>query len=508
MPLHQGSKPLKRRFPVFELPDIVLDLDAEGSPHVRPFDAHKDGPFQEAQWGYDPVIDEVKRDASLMKQTMRRDLSRLKAATQVPFSGERLSDLDIMTAALMNQSSNVDPDNDSQSRKLDTFKRRDSRLQNDLIRNGIPKAIGRDATHVIPFMLHRRQLALEAIKDPSKRGPSGGDDESDLNRGIAGCRDLAQLRRLCSRIDRPESGVEFSAASIDHVHAHLLVLLQSGEEGTSAADILKFVNNVTINRLSANKELNRSMTLLGLQLASELSLLSCILQYLQICLSMSFITSRDDSSTLTRSHVGMALLAALQRGEATARGTRQQIFTLLTGRGPSSLPPMPCLFGLVAEDHVQRLEVFKLSARLLGELGALRLLMHHWRQRAQQFGITGQPMESGQQLGHEMQDLDEVFAEAFQRCIQVLSGGQTDDISMDLTTVTGNVEKDAGLDLQNINVMEIVHARRETKGSRPSPESIGKPLHIEEIKDAFNEQDMRTSMGRFQKLIERAAIDA
>lgn len=493
---------------MFELPDIVLDLDAEGSSQVRPFDADKDGPLQEARWGYDPIIDEVERDASLMKQAMRRDLNRLKAATQAPFAGTRLSDFDIMAVALMDQSSNLDINNESPAQRFDTKTRRASGLQDDLDRNGIPRAIGRDAIRIIPFMLHRKQLALEALRDSAKRHPSGGSNERDLNSGIAGCKNLAQLRRLYSRIDRPESKVDFSEASIDHVHARLLEFLKSGGEGSTSADILKFVNNVTINRLAANKELNRSMTLFGLQLASDLGLLSSILQYLQICLSMGFITSRDESITLTRSRVGSALLAALQHGETTARGTRQQIFTLLTGRAPDSLAPMPCLFGLIGQDHQQRPDIFKLSARLLGELGALRLLVHHWRQRAHQLGITGQPMESRRQQGHEIEETDTVFVEAFHRCIQLLGGVKADDISVDLTTVTGKVDKDASLDLYNINVVDANLARKGSETPQTPLDSNQKPFSTEDIKDALNKPDMRTSIDCFKRLIERATGNA
>ncbi|KAJ4418839.1 hypothetical protein N0V82_005285 [Gnomoniopsis sp. IMI 355080] len=505
--IRQGSKPLKNRFPAFELPDLVLDLDAEGSRHVRPYDAFRDAPLQESQWGYDPVVDEVREDANLMYHPMRRDLRKLNSATLAPFSGERLSDLDIMAVALMDQSSNLDSNDERPAQRLDTKIRPASKLQDDLDQNGIPRAIGRDAIKIIPFMLHRKQLALEALKDPSKRDPSSANDERGLDIGIANCKDLTQLKRLCSRIARPESGIEFSAASIDHVHARLLKFLRSREEGSTSADILKFVNNLTINRLSANKELNRSMTLFGLQLASELGLLSCILQYLHICLFTGFITSRDDNIALTRSHVGSALLVALQRGECTARGSRQQIFTLITGRGPDDVAPTPCLFGLVAQDHALRPEIFELSVRLLGELGALRLLVHHWRKRVQNMGASGQSMESGRQQGHETHQADEVFVEAFQRCAQVLGSVKADDVSVDLTTVTGDVEKAARLDLQNINAVDFIHARRGSEIPKPSLDSMGKSFSVEDVKDAFNKSDLRTSMGHFQKLIEKAMGD-
>lgn len=491
--LHQGSKPLKRWYPDFELPDVVLDLDAEGSPHVRAFDQSRDGPIQESKWGYDPDLVEVEKEANLMKLAMKRDLNKLKSATEVPFSGLRLSDVDIMAVALMDQPTNLASDSNSPAQRHDTGTRRATKLQSDLDRNGIPRRVAKDATKIIPFMLHRRQLALEALKDPSKRGPYAANDEEDLNFGIASCRDFASLKRLCSRIDRPDSGINFSADATDHVHARLLEFLQSGDEGTSPADILRFINNMTINRLSSNKELNRSMTLFGLQLASDLGLLSCILQYLQICLSTGYLTSQGEGVTLTRSLVAKALLASLERGEGTARGTRQQIFTLLTGRGTDKSKPVPALLDLVTTDHNPEPEIFKLSAGLLGELGALRLLAHQWRQHTQH----------GQQ-GND--DVEEVLVQAFSRCSQVLSGAirEKTSVRLDLIKITGDIERDARLDLQTINAVDAIYASRGANISEDSLAGLKEAFSMDSIKDAFKQPDLRAVMGRLHDLIEKA----
>lgn len=492
--LRQGSKPLKRWYPDFELPDVVLDLDAEGSPHVRAFNPSKDGPIQESKWGYDPDLVEVEKEANLMKLAMKRDLNKLRSATEVPFSGLRLSDVDIMAVALMDQPTNLDFNTNSPAQRHDTGTRRATKLQSDLDRNGIPRRVAKDATKIIPFMLNRRQLALEALMDPSKRGPHAVNDEQDLNFGIASCRDLASLKRLCSRIDRPDSGIDLSADATDHVHARLLEFLQSGDEGTSPADILRFINNMTINRLSANKALNRSMTLFGLQLAADLGLLSCILQYLQICLSTGFLTSQDESVTLTRSLVAKALLASLERGECAARGSRQQIFTLVTGKGTDKSKSVPALLGLFTKDHDPESEIFKLKAGLLGELGALRLLIHQWRQRAQK----------DQQLGND--DIEEVSVQAFSRCSQVLSGaiGEKTSVSVNLTKITGDIEEDARLDLQNINAVDAIYASRGGNISEDSLAALKEAFSVDSIKDAFKEPDMRAVMRRLHELIKKA----
>lgn len=492
-----------KKFPTFELPDVVLDLDAEGSPHVRPYVAKKDGPLQESAWGYDPFIEKLQRKGRSMLHYMKKDLNRLNSVTQAPFSGLVLSDVDIMAVSLMAQPTKLERDSEPTAKSW-----RASALQLDLDRNGIPRIIGKDANKAIPFMLHRKELALAALKDPSKRSSQGDSDEQEVNKSIAMCQNIAQLKRLYSRLDRPESGVEFSPTSIDHVHVRLLEFLRSGAERSTSADILRFVNNLTINRLSANKELDRSMTLFGLQLASDFGLLPCVLQYLQICLFSGFISSRAEGVTLTRSLTASALLAALQRGEGTTRGVRQQIFTLMTGRGSDGLAPMPSLFGLVAEDHEERPEIFELSVRLLGELGALRLLVHHWRQRTKQTRATRQLMENEQQQGQARHEADDVFVQAFLRCTQILGGVKADEIRVDLTKVTGDVEEDAGLDLQNINAMDAIHASRGSEIPKPSSTSLERSCSVDDIKDAFNKPDIRTSMGHLKDLIDKSTEQA
>lgn len=487
--LHEGSKPLKRWYPSFELPDVVLDLDAEGSPHVRAFTVHKDAPLQESKWCYDPSIAEVDKEANLIERSMLKDLSKLRFAAEVPFSGLQLSDVDIMAVALMDQPTNIDSDSNAPAQRHYTETRRTTKLQYDLDRAGIPERLAKDATKTIPLMLNRRQLALEALTDKSKYART---HERDLHYRITRCRDIATLKRLCSRIDRPDSGINFIADATDHVHARLLKFVQSGKEETSPADILRFINNMTINRLSANKELSRSMTLFGLQLAADLGLLSCILQYLQICISVGYLTSQDKSITLTRSLVAKALLAALQRGEGTTRGTRQQIFTLSTGRGTDGSDPAPCLLGLVTKDHEpEEPEMFKRSAGLLGELGALRLLVHQWRQRTPYV-----------QEGHD--DVEEVIVQAFRRCAQVLSGARGANISVDFTRITGNIEEDARLDLQTLNAVDAIDAQRGHNVSEDTLVGFEKAMSVGDIKDAFNRPDLRAVMTRLYKLVEKA----
>lgn len=489
--LEQGTGPTKKSFPVFELPDVVLDLDAEGNPHVRPYEEESDGPSQDSKWGWDPAIPEVEQQARSYLDDMTRDRQLLRHVSSKPFAPESITDHDVMTVALCGKSSVTDlPRHDSPRDAASCRSLELKSLVAALRSNGIPEfIISRDANTVIQFMLHRQQLQTATFEDPSLRAEGEPNDADAFKQSLDQCNQLGSLSRLYSRIDSPLSGFDVGADVIDDVHDGLLRLLRSQDERCTPEHILKFVNNVTIKRMSNNKELNRSMTLFGLQLSSSVGLLPCILQYLQICLSMGFIDEHSEAVSLTRLQVGRSMLAAMERGDAASIGIRQQIFTLLTGRSSEPFLRQPSLFGLAAVNREQRPEVLDLRVTLLGELGALRLLWYQWKQ--------------GQQA--------RTFVRAFRRCAQVLSSAKGGGMGVDTTTATGHVEKDAALDSQTINALGAFHAARGSKVPSASVSGFNEltpkspRTSDDEIEDAFAASNVLQAMRRFKILIDKIA---
>lgn len=479
---------------MFELPDVVLDLDAEGSPNVRPYDEASDGPSQDLKWGYDPAIPEAKRQAFEYGCKMRGEIGRLNKISMTPFNLECITDYDVMAVALFGKSKVKNLVWPASAQDAPTVRKHELRgLGYALHRNGIPRLIiGLDANRVISFMLQRQQLLIAAIQDPSLRAAGQPDYAQAFKKTLSICKHIHHFRKFYSRIDSPSSGVEVGADSIDDVHDGLLKFVRSQDDHCSQEDILKFVNNVTIKRISNNKELNRSMTLFGLQLASSIGLLPCILQYLQICVSLGFVDESSEAISLTRIHTGRSMLAAMEGGDGTAIGTRQQIFTLVTGMSSQFSVRQPSLFGLAAKDRAHRPEVFKTRVALLGELGAVRLLWHQWKKN-QHYGV---------------------FIEAFRRCAQVLASVKGGGVGVDITTTTGHPDQDAALDLQTINTLGAFHSER---GSRIPSKSVSGSNGLilkhpritdEEIRAAFEMPNVLQAMRRFKELIDRIAAPA
>lgn len=488
--LRGGHGPTKKRFPTFQLPDVVLDLDAEESPHVRPYDRETDGPLQDIQWGHDPAVEEARTQASSVHYLLESNNRLMQHAVSRPFKKGHLSDHDLMRVALLGGSSVYDLLTPSASVPRSGWRKK---LLHDLSWNGIPLPILKlEANKVIPFILQRLRLVAAALKDKSLRAPEKtATDDDAFKKNIAECTNVYELSKLCSRIDSTPSGVELGRGCLDELYKTLLRLRQQG--ASSAEDALKLVNNVIIKRLASGKSLNRFIPFLALQLSSSVGLLPCILQHLQICLSLGIIDEAAEANAPTRSQVGRSILTALERGNVTGRGVREQIFTLTLGRGPAGFSPQRSLLGLFPKDHGQEPDEFDVRIRLLGELGAVRLLWHQWRGP----------------------DYD-VFVTAVRRCAQVLSSAGADHPRVDILTVTGHVEQDAALDLRNINALDAIHAARGSKIPRPwlksSKEGVSSEItpqtssiSAEEIISAFNQPILAKAVARLKMLIEKTA---
>lgn len=469
--IEEGTRPTKRKFPTVELPDIVLHLDAENCRHVRPFNRWH-ASQQKARWAKDSVADEVFSRASGLRREMLRDDKLMLNQASRPDTLQSISDYDVLAVALLGGSA-VSP-------SLEDFKMRQEQSQrlrpvtiNSLRENGIPeRVLAGDANKVIPFMIHRQKLA--SIKEEEGDGGGGGGGVEAFTLTIRNFRTLSQLRKLCAARTKVSEQIWKSQAFVDDI-VHTLRSMAP----QPPRDVLKFINNFTIRQLSVNADLNASMSLYGLETASKLNLLAPIVQYLQFCLSQGCI-GKDETSKKTLETVGRGMLIALERGQGTARGTRPELFTLLTGRSLDTSELQSALFGLGRLQMQEDPRIHLIYARLLAELGAIRLLWHAWRG-----------------------DLETVDVTMFIRCVEVLSSAEG-DASVDYTTATGDLEKDAGLDLRTINSLDAYHtsARR---ARAPYPTNFGGSFSPGEVQEACESADIHQAMARFGELISRSA---
>lgn len=466
----------RKKTRILELPEIVLDLDAEDSPYVRPFDTKQDGLAQRLKWAVDPLLDELKEQALLHQRSFDAEAHAMAQAANRPLAPHAISDHDVLTVALLG--AQVPPG---------------TRTYEALRAHGVPQTtLDRGASETIPFMLHRQQLAAQRLTEDANK--DDGTVTASFKAEVYQCKDLPTLRNIFPRVVSPASDNYLGLHALGLIGKQCVKLYPPHdlEERPSSRpghdrllDFPKFVNNVVLGQLLRNRDVHPDMALFGLQLASRHSILPALLQHLQICLSMGFINESTKTHPAVSRKVAGDILTILQQTDTVAVGTRQQLLRLLFGVDPGRPRPPPSLLGLKVDlDRRQNPERHWLRLQLLGQLGALRLL---WRCGAES-------------------DEEEVLVDAFHRFAQLTLGVK----GVDITTTTANdddMANDAVLDLQTMGALDAHRMRvgRDNNDtiSDPSsvPWSVSERLSSQDILAAFREKDISDAMRRFRELM-------
>lgn len=475
---------VKSNLPTFDLPLVVLDLDSEHSPHVRPFN-DEDAAQQKAKWAYDPILPEAEKRVAQLEEDMIQDKDKMDRMLAARYHPYKISDLDVLSVALLGgdatptlQVDQADTPMDQNTLRHDTLLR-DRNLA--LHRNGIPQRIlDRDANTIIHFLLHRQRqepASLETASASLNVGPSG-----TFEAAVKDCRSLNQLKRLCSH-NLSSGQVALTPTSMDYIARWFTDSKFKKSSRNHGQDALKFVNNLTMRQLSGNTGLSPSLSRVGLALAANAALLPAIIQYLHICLSQGFIVGSTEDQPATLGAIGVGILQTLQQGGGSARGTRPELFTLLTGRPLAGSTVQPSLFGSSLRSVGDDPETHRIYVRLLGQLGAYRLLWHSWKNGA----------------GKKMGRYKSVYYSALTRCAEVLRDAKN-VAGLDCTTATGDLERDAELDLQAIDALDAYYA------SPNSPEDpyafhFEKSLPTDEVIEAFQSPDIHRAVALMNDLI-------
>ncbi|KAL1849371.1 hypothetical protein Daus18300_013302 [Diaporthe australafricana] len=486
---HPSRRPRKKKQLAFEMPDVVLDLDAEDSPHVRPFDA-QDEAEQKVKWGFNPVVPEVEERVSELTTDMLTDGTRMRqmlAARHHPF---KISDHDVLSVALLGGDATAPLPADGEA--VDEGARRHNTLLQSRNRalqlNGIPERIqARDPNTIIHFMLHRQQLASASQSSASTSAQAKTTGSDTFERAVHRCKSHAQLERLCSSSMSSGHGA-ISPASLNYI-ADVLETPGKLFYGSNTQQVLKFVNNFTMRQLSTNTGLNSRLSLLGLLMAANLRLLPAVMQYLHICLSQGFIGNAQDKPE-TLSAVGDGILKALEQGQGLARGVRPELFTLLTGRTLAVSTVQPALFGSSVVSSEEDPHTHPIYVQILGQLGAFRLLWHSWRRGADE----------------RMRQYEPYYYRAFIRCAEVLHDAKSIN-GLDCTTATGDLEKDAELDLQAIDALDAQNASSSST-TAPYTWHIETQPSWDEIIEVFESAEIHQAVARIDELVASAPMES
>ncbi|CAK7241799.1 MAG: hypothetical protein STHCBS139747_003270 [Sporothrix thermara] len=164
----------------YEFPTLVIDLDAEGNPDVRPYDEAVDGAVEADKWAdAHASIDALAERLGNFESEIEASKARMLATAARP-TAWRVLDRDIWSAVLrgpQNYKEPVElPDASSGSEE--------SVMANVLHRNGISP---RQTFQQIPLLLHREEEAR-------KNTPAL--TEEQLGTALKGCESLLEARRV------------------------------------------------------------------------------------------------------------------------------------------------------------------------------------------------------------------------------------------------------------------------------------------------------------------------
>lgn len=480
-----GPETATKYAPSFMVPIRVLDLDAEDSPYVRPFDQETDGLEQRLKWAVDPLLEELKAQAILHHREFNQEAAAMSRTTKEPFAPQALSDHDIFKVALLGTSASQGFSKDAPHSTLRP-------IQERLRDQGVPQSIlDQGPVETIPFMLHRQRLAAKNM-DKDARSVNKGNPPELMHLGdeLDRSRNLSELRltalHLSSPLLRPYKGGNVMARlhqCLKQDHYPLEDLEKTCDQPSTVEnwpDFLKFVNNFTISWLLHGHRVRPNMALFALQLASRHGIMPSILQYLQIFLSLKRARALLQSFSAVPPQITRKILVALRQAGNLAVGTRQQLLRLLLDVVPDPTSQHQSLLGSPADYRKRDPERYQLCLQVMGQLGALRLL---WR---------AAPDSD-----------DAALVDAFHRFAQLVSGVK----GLDLTTTGDSAQTDFALDAHNMNTIDAHGAQSTLHGSSSDTpiSDNSERLPSEEIIAAFREQHISDAMRRFRQLIRGAA---
>ncbi|KAH8126642.1 hypothetical protein FP744_10004541 [Trichoderma asperellum] len=390
-PKSPDSIPVRDDF--FEMPDLLLDLDAEDSRFVRPVDEADDLRL-ERKWDVNPKRLAVQDQLKELQMQISESRSKADDILSNPTNIWRLSPHDILSAALRGTPTAVDdiqasvmtPEASRGAKELALG--HDSGLIETLCReNGIPSHALQDNRVLLEWMWLRYKNLKRSMENRSEEplSPAQLSDALKDQTSIVGIRRLVfhSLKSVeVAKTYFPRQKGTDNGPNVSHEirNACLRVLGQHPEMGAAHLEILGFVGNLTA-RLSGN--IRPPLTGLALRLSAEAGVVGAISEWLR----RGFADNTWERYRASSTDVAETLKTLIQQLSSGlyAVHDRQLLFQLLTGIEHDSLSDesfrsLP-LYYLGEQSKVSTDEAYDVYASyimLLGHLGAVRTLWKEW----------------------------------------------------------------------------------------------------------------------------------
>ncbi|KAL2213536.1 hypothetical protein CC79DRAFT_1362347 [Sarocladium strictum] len=416
------KKPENPKF--FEMPDLVIDLDAEDQKGVREFNV-ADEDIARNRWGVnhkreamEGFVSRLESDAAHLRQSWADILAQ-------PSSPWRITPHDLISVALGGVPRDTDATNLRGLGPADD----PAYLQFLCEINGIPKYAIVDDKSVLEWMLIRKEAMEQSVFQQSDQLPSA----ADFFEALQGTSSLLEVRRVIATCSLGSLGNEHNAITgfgqdgnvaiaIEDAIRRILnaVEPESPEMENAIRQAMTIVGNVEINLQSQNPRASALLWAFGSQLAKSHSLVATI-ESIRRCLHAEHELAVPEISNYVANMI-KGLASALEDlykndpGHIYHMTEAPALLEILIGNPyteeherTSSIRSF-----ILQSQHLSldlRLDLYKSYIALLGRLGAVRML---WLEHQQRFLVM-------RVLDVEYRDLASVEAENSQAILAAVS---------------------------------------------------------------------------------------
>lgn len=348
------------------MPNLLLDLDAEGSRHVRPFEA-----ADELAMAQTFSISQRRAEVKLKMKDLERQVLELRSKTEEilknPAHPWRLTRYDLLSAALQcpiaNAMANM-PENQT-IQWIDT--RVNETFESIIEHNGVPAHATENDQHLLEWLL----LRSRALRHHMATGTDKNLTFNDFSAALTATNDLAEIRRITtsylSSIGSQQPKPTFALEVRDAVFATI------AQDPTYTSEALVFMSNIT-RRLKFSKDEADVFVPFTLRLSAMLGNLDATTQWLKH-LSTNGI-SRNMTTAIGDTFYAIQSLNRWIHGSDISE--KQHIFQLITGyNGADGQQPslaLLCRTLLDSQPSPEAVAAYEIYVESLGHLGAANLL--------------------------------------------------------------------------------------------------------------------------------------
>ncbi|KAI1807937.1 hypothetical protein F4811DRAFT_376282 [Daldinia bambusicola] len=451
--------------PRFELSELLLDLDAENSPYVRPFDEHIDGTTRTPKEQRRREIRPIRKLAGRLQNLSKKYERQFAETASSKFSVWRITNYDILAVVLR----------DPLKKKPSLYENYAMNKKNSLFdRNGIPYNVLDSPAKTVAYMLHRQKIANRI--EPTR------DDLKEFQEAIDSCRYLHEIERLVMDVIQTSAGRWLIANSTDAFAKMCTRVVKTARPDA----MLSFLNNLIMFLIQEKAGVPSLLLDCAITTSMQLGILETAQKYMGMARDRGTILHRKQVVTILRTLDGSITPATTDTGPYIPKDPTYPllaIYGFLTGRVMGERELQPSIGDLMSDSTLWG-ACHKQYLLCLARLGAFRAMWHVWL--AHPKPLIGQTPKAG------------VFAEAINKALSanchLAKLSRAPSFTRVGQTYADHYQFDMRIIIESAGVFTMPQPTSEKSGQFP-------PISSKEIEVSFENGDIGESMLSLQGLL-------